>query len=222
MNDAALLYKNNGNSGLIDLIPLPPGAILDCGCGAGDNARILKIRGWRVIGVTVDPRERDVAQQFCETVYLADLEKGLPSEIKERFDAVLASHVLEHLAKPEFLLTDLRRCLTPGGVLAVALPNIAHYRQRMSFLRGRFDYTDTGQLDRTHLRFYTHRTAIQLLERCGYDVINVIADGSLPWWKTRVLLPHKLLNHVDRWAVSRRPNLLGHQNLFRSLGEGGR
>ena len=166
-DDGSLLYKNEGNSELLDLISSSPGRILDCGCGAGENARILSERGWRVTGVTIDPREHEAARQFCEVVYIADLEKGLPSGIDGAFDVVLASHILEHLARPERLLHEVHQRLSPGGVLAVALPNIAHYRQRISRLRGQFNYTDTGQLARTHLRFYTYRTAIQLLEQNG-------------------------------------------------------
>jgi SAM-dependent methyltransferase len=209
-----LIYKNRGNTGLLDLLSSSPGRILDCGCGAGDNARILSDRGWCVIGVTIDPREQEVAQQFCKAVHVADLEKGLPAEVQGTFDVVLASHVLEHLARPEWLLREVRQRLNPGGVLAVALPNIAHYRQRISFLRGQFNYMETGQLDRTHLRFYTHRTAIQLLEQNGYELINAVVEGTLPWWKARWLVSLSLVGRFDKWAVLRRPNLLGHQSLL--------
>ena len=74
-----LVYKNPGNVGLLRLLSSPPGRVLDCGCGAGDNARLLSGRGWRVTGVTIDPQEQEAARQFCEAVYLADLENGLPT-----------------------------------------------------------------------------------------------------------------------------------------------
>jgi 2-polyprenyl-3-methyl-5-hydroxy-6-metoxy-1,4-benzoquinol methylase len=209
-----LIYQNNGNLGLLNLLSLSPGRILDCGCGAGDNARILKDRGWRVTAVTIDPREQGAVRQFCEAVHLADLEKGLPADLEGGFDAVLASHVLEHLAVPERLLREVRERLNPGGTLAAALPNIAHYRQRLSSLRGQFNYTETGQLDRTHLRFYTHRTAIQLLEQNGYELLKAVVEGTLPWWKARGLVSPSAADRVDRWAVRRRPNLWGHQSLL--------
>jgi len=209
-----LIYKNNGNTNLLDILPASPGKIVDCGCGAGDNARILSSRGWHVTGVTIDPREQAVARQFCEAVHLGDLEHGLPSGIEGKFDAALASHVLEHLAKPEHLLQELRERLNPGGVIAVALPNIAHYRQRISLLRGKFDYTETGPLDRTHLRFYTHETATQLLEQNGYELLTAAVQGTLPWWKTRRITSLRAIARVDEWAVRKRPNLLGSQSLL--------
>lgn len=212
-DDGKLIYGNNGNTALLDLLSSAPGRILDCGCGAGGNARILRDRGWRVTAVTIDPREQEAVGQFCEAVHLADLEKGLPADLDGGFDAVLASHVLEHLAVPERLLSGVRERLNPGGVLAVALPNIAHYRQRFSLSRGQFNYTETGPLDRTHLRFYTHRTAIQLLEQNGYELLKAAAEGTLPWWKARGLAP-SVVGRLDKWAVRRWPNLWGYQSLL--------
>jgi SAM-dependent methyltransferase len=213
-DEGDLIYRNAGNTGLLNLLPSTPGRILDCGCGAGDNARILKDLGWRVTGVTIDPREQSAAQKFCEAVHLADLEDGLPSSVGEAFDAILASHVLEHLASPERLLLEVSQRLRPGGVLAVALPNIAHYGQRISLARGQFAYTDTGQLDRTHLRFYTYMTAIHLLENNGYRLLSARVEGSLPWWKSRELLSINVMTRVDKWALGRWPNLFGRQSIL--------
>jgi SAM-dependent methyltransferase len=212
-----LTYKNNGNKGLLDLLSPSPGRALDCGCGAGDNARILRERGWTVTGVTINPREQEASQEFCDVVHIADLEKGLPESVEGAFDVVLASHVLEHLARPERLLRAIRVRLKPTGVLAVALPNIAHYRQRISFLRGQFNYTETGQVDRTHLRFYTYTTAIQLIQRNGYALVDAAVEGALPWWKARPLVPNRIVDRLDYWAVQQWPNLLGWQSLLIAL-----
>jgi hypothetical protein len=121
--------------------------------------------------------------------------------------------ILEHLAKPERLLGDVGQRLKPGGILAIALPNIAHYQQRILRLRGQFNYTDAGQLDRTHLRFYTYRTAIQLLEQNGYEMLKAVAEGAFPLWKTRRLL-RGVAGRIDGLAVRRQPNLLGSQCLL--------
>jgi SAM-dependent methyltransferase len=209
-----LTYKNAGNFSLLNLLPSLPGRLLDCGCGAGDNARILKGRGWQVTAVTLDYREKEAAGAFCDAVYLADLEVGLPVELSGTFDVVLASHILEHLANPDRFLHQVHQRLSPSGILAVALPNIAHYRQRFSLLQGRFQYTETGPLDRTHLRFYTYWTAIELLRENGYSLTMAQTEGSLPWWKARLFVPERLMRYIDGVFVPRLPNLLGHQSLL--------
>jgi SAM-dependent methyltransferase len=209
-----LRYRNDGNRLLLAMLPRAPGRVLDCGCGPGDNAKLLKELGWRVTGITLDVRERSAALPFCDEVFLGDLEQGLPDEVSECFDVVLMSHVLEHLARPARLLADVRERLGVDGVVAVALPNVLHYQQRVRFLRGDFRYTDTGILDRTHLRFYTYTTGRQLLEENGFEIVRAVPDGSLPWWRLRRVIPAESRRPIDRWASMRRPDLLAIQSLF--------
>ena len=212
--DNELIYKNAGNMELLSMLPSSPGRILDLGCGAGDNAAWLAGRGWRVTAVTIDPREREVALPFCDEIHLGNLEEGLPAAVTGTFDVVLMSHVLEHLARPTQLLADVRERLAVDGAIAVALPNVLHYSQRFRFLLGDFAYSDTGILDRTHLRFYTYSTGRILLEENGFQVVEAVPDGSLPLWRLRPLIPAGKLERANRWACLRRPDLLAYQSLF--------
>ncbi|MGF7236687.1 MAG: class I SAM-dependent methyltransferase, partial [Frankia sp.] len=209
-----LRYRNPGNVDLLRIIDLPPGRALDCGCGAGDNARLLRAVGWSVTGVTLDVTEQAAASAFCDEVRLANLSDGLPFVADRSVDLVVLSHVLEHLADPAALLAEAARVLTPTGVVAVALPNIAHFRQRAAFARGRFDYTQTGPMDATHLRFFTVSTAARLLRDSGFQIVTEAVAGGLPWWRLRAVVPAERLARADRWLVRRRPNLLAWQSLF--------
>jgi len=212
--DSGLIYKNGGNAVLLAMLQASPGRILDVGCGAGDNAALLVDRGWRVTGVTIDPREREAALPFCDDIHLGNLEDGLPNSVTGTFDVVLMSHVLEHLAQPAQLLADVRRRLAVNGVIAVALPNVLHFKQRFRFMQGDFTYSDTGILDRTHLRFYTYTTGRALLEDHGFDVFDAVPDGSIPLWRLRTLIPAGKLERINRWACRRRPDLFAYQSLF--------
>lgn len=212
--DDKLIYRNAGNTRLLNMLNFPSGRILDVGCGAGDNAALLADRGWRVTGVTIDPREREAALPYCDAIHLGNLEEGLPHAVAGSFDVVLMSHVLEHLANPSVLLADIRKRLTENGVIAVALPNVLNYQQRFRFLMGNFAYTDTGILDRTHLRFYTYTTGRMLLEDHGFDVLEAVADGSLPLWRLRGLIPPNALSKLSEWVLKFQPDLFAYQSLF--------
>lgn len=212
--DNELIYRNDGNIALLAMLPSSPGRILDVGCGAGDNAALLADRGWRVTGVTIDPREREAALHLCDDIHLGNLEDGLPDAVTGTFDAVLMSHVLEHLAQPTRLLENVRERLTVNGVIAVALPNVLNYKQRFRFMMGDFTYSDIGILDRTHLRFYTYTTGRILLEEHGFEVVEAEPDGSLPLWRLRPFVPAGKLQKINRWACQRRPDLLAYQSLF--------
>jgi SAM-dependent methyltransferase len=210
----SLIYRNCGNTTLLDMLGPVAGRVLDCGCGAGDNAAILSRAGWQVTGITIDPAERDAASPFCAAIVVADLDDGLTPEVGDGFDAILFSHVLEHLKRPDVLLRGARSRLGPNGVIAVALPNVLHYRQRASFLKGDFNYTDTGMLDRTHLRFYTVTTGRKLLQEAGYEILDARPEGGLPWRGLRKLVPSGLRRRLDSWALRTWPNLFAWQSLF--------
>lgn len=40
-------------------------------------------------------------------------------------------------------------------------------------LKGRWEYTEAGILDKTHLRFFTRKSAVELFEKNGYKVQSV-------------------------------------------------
>lgn len=207
-------YENAGNEPLLALLPQRSGRVLDCGCGAGDNARLLSQRGWQVSGVTLSEQERSAASAFCDRVWISDLNDPLPADVGTGYDVVLLSHVLEHLARPEALLAEAVRVLAPGGVVAVALPNVLFYPIRLGALFGRFDYTDAGIMDSTHLRFYTHRSGAALLEGSGLQVMRRGAEGGMPLSLLRRVLPAGTQAAIDAWACRTWPGLFGRQSLY--------
>lgn len=209
------LYRNTGNMPLLEILALESrGTALDIGCGAGDNARILAAHGWTVFGITLSAAEQTFAEPACSEVWVHDLEKGLPEEATGPYDLVVLSHVLEHLRNPESLLSQISQVIMPGGQVAVALPNILNWHQRLLFLAGRFEYREEGIMDNTHLRFYTFSSARQMLEKCGFRVVRAKGSGSiLPWGPLRRLIPFFTAS-VDHFFCRLRPGLFGRQLLY--------
>lgn len=208
------VYRNAGNLPLLELLPAEAGRALDCGCGAGDNARILRSRGWRVTGITLSAEEQRLAAGHCERVFVADLDQPLPDAVGGGYDAVVLSHVLEHLAAPEQLLGRVERLLSARGVVVVALPNVLFYPIRLLAFFGRFDYTPDGIMDATHLRFYTFESGLALLRENGFEVTKARADGAFPIWRLRRHLPASLVERIDHEACRLRPGLFGRQSLY--------
>ena len=190
-----------------------PGRALDCGCGAGDNARILSTRGWEVDGITISPDELSKASPNCKSVHIADLESGIPPAISGGYDLVVLSHVLEHLRNPSRLLADVHRVIAPNGVVAVALPNVLSWRHRLQFLLGRFEYEEGGIMDTTHLRFYTFASGRRLLESNGFVVSIATVEGIFPLAR-KAKLPSHLIRRLDRFAGASVPGLFGWQLLY--------
>lgn len=213
---ATRVYRNAGNLPLLRSLKLdPPGEALDCGCGAGDNARALQSAGWRITGITISPAEAVQAREACQSVHVADLEQGIPAAIHGPFDLILFSHVLEHLRDPGPALRDAQKLLSASGLIAVALPNVLYWRQRLAFMMGRFQYEDAGIMDRTHLRFYTFATGKEMLESHGLLVTNAIVDGGFPSRYLRRAAP-AWSARLDRLAARLMPNLFGYESFYQT------
>lgn len=209
------VYTNSGNVPLLELLPRKKmGRLLDCGCGSGDNARILCSWGWEVTGITISPLERNVARKYCSLVEIADLEHGIPSSVGKNYDVVLMSHILEHLVYPQNLIKDARKVLSPDGMIAVALPNVLMYPNRLRLLKGQFEYTAGGVMDETHVRFYTFKTGAELLRSNGLKVIISHQEGTFPLWKLRNILPKAFVKKLYDMAGAFRPGFFGIQSLY--------
>jgi 2-polyprenyl-3-methyl-5-hydroxy-6-metoxy-1,4-benzoquinol methylase len=147
--------------------------ILDIGCGRGRLGMEMKKRGNTVHGVEIDPDAAEVARSRLDFVFCGDAtdHDALPSEIRQgNYDCIVFADVLEHVPDPERLLSASHRLLEPHGRIIVSLPNVAVWTMRLRLLLGDFTYGSSGVLDRTHLRFFTRKTARRLLVDNGFSV----------------------------------------------------
>jgi SAM-dependent methyltransferase len=207
------IYEGS-NPPLLKLIAdMPAGRALDCGCGAGGNARTLRRMGWAVSGVTISASEAEAASKYCDKVLLADLNSGIPQDAKGPFDVVLLSHVLEHLFQPSRVLGDARGLLSPKGFVVVALPNVVYWRQRIKILCGNFDYEPTGIMDETHVRFYTFQSGKALLQSNGFEIVTETGEGDFPLPLFRRILPG-VARKIDVYAAPLAPGLFSSQLLY--------
>ncbi len=153
-----------------------PRTVLDVGCGIGLNGQVAKTRGARVVGLEISPEAREQARRRLDEVLAVDLESPTalgPALSGRRFDVVLCGDVLEHTRDPAAVLRRLVELLEPDGRVLISLPNVAAWTVRAGLLAGRFDYSDSGILDRTHLRFFTEASARALVRDAGLEVLSV-------------------------------------------------
>ena len=150
---------------------------LDVGAADGFLGERLTARGWRVTAVERDPELAERARARCHEVVSADLEQVVPALAGPIYAAVYGD-VLEHLSEPLSALRGLNRYLVPDAIVVVSVPNVAHLWVRLSLLAGRFEYSDRGILDRTHLRYFTHRTFLEMLGRADLEVRELVATPA--------------------------------------------
>lgn len=146
------------------------GSVLELGPGPGAMTRVLRARGYPVTVVENDPEALGILQALGVDCIAADLDAPDWSAALagQRFDVILACDVLEHLRKPEEVLRALEKLLAPMGSLIISVPNIAYAGVVAGLRQGVFDYVDKGQLDRTHVHFFTRRSLETALLECGW------------------------------------------------------
>lgn len=181
-----------------EILPFVPGRVsrmLDVGCGAGATTAAVKASRdvtWAG-GVEFVEEVAVEAERECDRVWRGDAALApLEAEIAPAsLDLVLCLDVLEHMPDPWTMVRRLSRLVAADGRLILSVPNIRNWKfiWRLA-ARGDFDYRNAGLLDRTHLRFFVRRTAIELATCGGLDLVS--ASSAQVWRPPDV-----------RWALSR-------------------
>lgn len=106
------------------------GRLLEIGCGAGFYLAHMRMLGWSVWGIEVDPVAADVAAKYagCQ-VHVGTLEDA-PFEA-DSFDVIVSHHVIEHVYDPKAFVSSAGRLLSKGGLMAVQTPNFRSLGHRL-------------------------------------------------------------------------------------------
>ena len=156
----------------LSLIPEGPNVVLDLGCGAGQLGRVLREmnKASELVGVETHPKAVEEAAQFYNKVYQDNVE-SLSLPYAAYFDFIICGDILEHLVDPWTMLIKINSMLKSGGSLICSIPNIRYFKIIAGLiLNGTWEYTDAGILDSTHLRFFTKRSFIKMLDNANYKV----------------------------------------------------
>jgi SAM-dependent methyltransferase len=152
------------------LSELPPGRLLDVGCGRGDLGTWFVGRGWSVVGVEPSARACAVARTRgidarTGTLTEVELEPGA-------FDAVIFRQSLEHIADPLADLCQARQALRDGGLVIVSVPNFGCWQSRR--FGGCWFHLDLPR-HRSHFNAAALRT---ILERAGFSGVEIATSSS--------------------------------------------
>ena len=180
---ASYHYHEDVNWGLLRLWGKRTGLrVLDIGCGFATTSERIQRLGNDVTGIDSSPEIGAIARSRVSRIVEADLEDlDLVSAAlrDERFDVLIFADVLEHLAWPVSVLKRYLEWLKDGGTVIISLPNVGLWSVRFAHLFGRWQYEDTGVLDRTHLRFFTRRSARWLMEQAALTPIETTYNPGL-------------------------------------------
>ena len=167
-------YYEHARPEVVALVPSDARSIVDVGCAGGALGNGLKEArpGACVRGVEMSASAAARARERLDDVFVGSAALGPPAGWP-RADCLIFADVLEHLVDPQAVLAKWKDHLTPGGSVVASIPNVAHHSVVRGLLGGRWEYTDAGILDRTHLRFFTRETILELFEEAGLTPIQI-------------------------------------------------
>jgi 2-polyprenyl-3-methyl-5-hydroxy-6-metoxy-1,4-benzoquinol methylase len=165
------------NQDLYNLIPGNLSSIIEIGSGSGALAKAIKLRSpnTHYIGVEIVDEYAILSKLYCDIVLTDNIEKPnheLRSFIQNA-SAIVFSDVLEHLYDPWKTLKFLRSEVKDECSIFASIPNIQHWSIIFGLISGNFNYTESGLLDKTHLRFFTKSTIISLFTDCGFKIQSI-------------------------------------------------
>lgn len=152
--------------------------VLEIGCDCGATLLDIKskYKNASIFGMELNEPAAKIASKFAE-IQIGNIETD---ELiwNEQFDVIIFGDVLEHLHNPEAVLVKCQKYLKNEGCIISSIPNVQHISVVYPLLHGRFEYTEIGLLDKTHIHLFTGVEIHLLFQKAGYtiDVTNAVTS----------------------------------------------
>lgn len=196
-------YYGNLRPEVARLLPPTQGLrVLEIGCGSG-GFRGNVVGDAEYWGIEPVASAASIAMHRMHKVLVGTFESVSADLPRNHFDLVICNDVIEHMPDHNWFLREIQQFMAPGAVLLASIPNVRYIENLAQLIFARdWKYVESGVLDRTHLRFFTRKSLLRVLEQAGWQV--QVFQG---------LNPVRLNRNLRAW-----PRLLGLMVLSRILG----
>lgn len=176
----------------MSLASVPPGRVLDIGCGSGHLLNRLRLLGWIGVGFDFDPDAVATARRdFQLDAHVGGIE-DVPAAI-QLFDVITAAHVIEHVPDPVSFLRHCRRLLKPNGLVVIRTPNASSLGHRL------YGPWWRGLEPPRHLVVFTMESLRRVATSTGFAVERLFTSTAMA---ESVLIVSHFLSKTGRFSPS--------------------
>ena len=163
------------NPDLLNIMPESLRSVVEIGCSSGALAREYRKNNPECdyFGVEIDPHYTELAKRYCTDTQTINIDDATSSFFESHRDKQcwVFGDTLEHLKDPWRVLRAIRKVIPETGSIVACIPNAQHWSIQAKLAIGDFRYIESGLLDKTHLRWFTRQTILELFSETGYEVV---------------------------------------------------
>ncbi|HSY26087.1 MAG TPA: methyltransferase domain-containing protein [Burkholderiaceae bacterium] len=164
------------NPDLLAYIPKDMKRLVEIGCSSGALAREYKKinANCHYTGIDIMPEYAQQAKRYCDKVMTLDIETVDVDFLQNALSSEcwIFGDSLEHMRDPWALLSKIRQVIPQNGSIVACIPNAQHWTVQARLCSGAFRYEDVGLMDRTHLRWFTRITIMEMFAEAGFQVVD--------------------------------------------------
>jgi SAM-dependent methyltransferase len=168
-------------------------ALLDLGCGDGNNSVWLKEFAENLYSSDYNMVRLARARALVpgSMIFLADVLRYPAAD--DSFDCIFFNHVLEHIPEDLGALREVRRILKPGGLLVLGIPNEGAWWWQLAYKRNPQSLQTTD-----HRHFYTAESVCSRLKEAGFtcNTVTYMGWGPPDWTWDMKLRKYKILDDL--------------------------
>ena len=156
--------------------------VLEIGCGEGHFSKHLPHAAdyW---AIEPDPVAAKAAESRIANVLCGTFDARHTEVPDGKFDLVICNDVIEHMTDHDWFLKNIQQKMTHDALIVGSLPNVRYITNLVDLLiRRDWPYTNSGILDRTHLRFFTEKSLHRALTSNGFSVQELHGINSVFRW----------------------------------------
>jgi len=172
------VYASVERQEMRDFLPNKYSKVLEVGCNVGNFRQFLS-KSCEYWGVEPFQEAANIAKAKMNKVLIGFYDH-VANEIPDNyFDLVIANDVIEHMEQPWNFLQSIKQKMTANAFIILSIPNVRYFWNLKELLcKKDWEYKDFGILDITHLRFFTEKSIVRLLNENNFEIEKIKGINS--------------------------------------------